>query len=59
MKVQLVSMSARHCRASSSPTNFHATACSYNACHPMLDLHTPPRRYARPLLMKGERRQDS
>jgi hypothetical protein len=25
----------------------------------MLDLHTPPRRYARPLLMKGERRQDS
>lgn len=48
MKVQLTNMSARHCGAPSSPTTFHATACSYDACRPMLDLHTPPGRYARP-----------
>nr|ACR38437.1 unknown [Zea mays] len=51
MKVQLASMSARHCGAPSSPTTFHATACSYDACRPMLDLHTPPGRYARPCCM--------
>jgi hypothetical protein len=57
MKVQLASMSARHCGAPSSPTTFHATACSYDACRPMLDLHTPPGRYARPCSGRGEKRR--
>uniref|UniRef100_A0A0E0BV46 Uncharacterized protein n=1 Tax=Oryza glumipatula TaxID=40148 RepID=A0A0E0BV46_9ORYZ len=44
MKVQLTSMKARQCGASSSLRTFHATACSYDACRPMLDLQTPPGR---------------
>ena len=48
--VQLTNMKARQCGApeTSSPTTFHATACSYDACRPMLDLQTPPGRYAKP-----------
>jgi hypothetical protein len=41
-------MSARPCGAPSSPTTFQATACSYDACRPMLDRHTLPGRYAQP-----------